>query len=313
MRALTYAAYGPIENLRETDVEAPAARRGQLIVDVTRAALNPKDALFRKGKFALVSGRHFPKRCGLDYAGVVRVSHSPHFQVGDRVFGALQEWTLRRGTLAEQVCVSDEEAAHIPSGVSDDDAASIALCGLTALQALRDLAHVKPGTRVWVHGASGGVGTLAVQIAHALGAMVVTTSSDANLGLCTSLGAHEALDYTHDVTGQLAGRIDVVFDVFGNLRVDRVRGVFAARGVYISTVPSAQRAVLEVFTRRARIQQRLVVVKPRRADLTLLASWLAQGTLHAVIDRRFAWAEVHDAFRVLESKRARGKLVIEVR
>jgi NADPH:quinone reductase-like Zn-dependent oxidoreductase len=294
------------------DVSEPAPLRRGLSVKVRRAALNPKDALFRKGKFAVLSGRRFPKRCGLDFAGVVRASGSPHFAPGQRVLGALDEWRFARGTLGELVSVSDDEAAPIPDGVGDDDAAAIPLAGLTALQALRDLAHIETGSRVWIHGASGGVGTLAVQIARILGAEVTTTSSNRNLALCAELGATRALDYANDPVAELRGYVDVVFDVFGNLRTAAISPVFRRGGVYISTVPSAKRALLAALTRWSRVQQRLVVVKPRRDDLTQLGAWLANGSLRAVIDSRFPLERVHDAFKVLESKRARGKIVVEV-
>ena len=313
MRAVTYESYGPLENLTLCDVSAPAPGPGELVVDVLRAALNPKDSFFRKGRFALISGRTFPKRSGADFAGIVRTSRSPHFAAGDRVFGALDEWTFRRGTLADQVCVTDQEAARLPAGVSYDDAAAIALTGLTALQALRDIAKVEHGARVWIHGASGGVGTVAIQIARLLGAEVTTTSSAANLALCTDLGARLALDYRAEPVSRLRGTVDVVFDVFGDLISREVASVFDKRGVFISTVPTAKRLVLDVTTRLSRVQRRLVVVKPRRADLTQLGTWLANGELRAVIDSRFPIAQVHDAFRRLESKRTRGKIIVELK
>jgi NADPH:quinone reductase-like Zn-dependent oxidoreductase len=228
------------------------------------------------------------------------------------VFGALDEWTFRRGTLAEQVCISDQESAPIPDGVSDDDAAAIGLVGLTALQALRDLARLESGARIWIHGASGGVGTAAVQLARMLGAIVTTTSSAANRGLCVELGAHRALDYAQTPVAELRASVDVVFDVYGNLRVAEVSSVFAGNGRFITTIPSARHAVLELVTRWSRVQQRLIVVRPRRSDLSQLGAWLSDGTLRAVIDSRFPLARAHDAFRVLESKRARGKILVEI-
>lgn len=312
MRALTYTAYGPIDNLSLEEVAAPRPRLGELLVDVHRAALNPKDALVRKGKFSLLSGRRFPKRVGLDYAGTVRESHSPRFRAGDRVFGMLDQITAQRGTLAEQVCVRDEEVAHTPEGISDEDAAAVPLAALTALQALRDIAQVKAGTRVWIHGASGGVGTLAIQIARLLGTEVTTTTSAANRAMVTELGAQRALDYRTDFWSELAGRIDVVFDVFGNLAAPRIQSVFDQRGVIVSTVPTAMRLWLELATRWHRIQRRLVMVRSRRTDLAEVGEWLRDGRLRAVIDSRYPLARARDAFVTLESKRARGKLIIEI-
>lgn len=311
MKALTYSRYGAIENLTWTNVATPRPGRDQLLVSVRRAALNPKDALFRKGRFTVVSGRRFPKRIGLDFTGIVLESRSGAFSAGDRVFGALNEWTFARGTLAEEVCVSADEAAALPDGADDDAVAGLGLTGLTALQALRDIGRLHAGARVWVHGASGGVGTAAIQIARILGATVTTTSSAANLGLCRDLGAALAVDYRDDFKAAI-DPVDVIFDAFGNLTPSSVAGLFRGRGVFISTVPSAGRIARDVLTRPFPIPERLVVVKPRRADLETLAAWLSAGRLRVVHDARFPAARVHEAFRLLESKRARGKIVVEV-
>ncbi len=311
MRAVTYDEYGPIDRLQIREVPDPKPGRSEILVSVRFAALNPKDAVFRRGRFARVSGRKFPKFCGLDFAGSVVASRSPHFSVGQRVFGALNEWRFLRGTLAERVCVRDHEAALLPSGVAEEAAAAIALTGLTALQALRDIGRVQAGARVLIHGASGGVGTAAIQIARALGTDVVTTSSARNLELCTRLGASDARDYADQPFAALP-RMDVVFDAFGNLSRADIATILVGGGVYISTIPTLARLVRDRLTLWRFIQERLVVVRPRRIDLELLSGWLQDGTVSPVIDSRYPLSQVHDAFRVLESKRARGKIVIEV-
>jgi hypothetical protein len=170
MRALQYDAYGSVDRLTLRDVPSPRPVAGPL-VRVTVAALNPKDALFRKGKFKVLSGRRFPKYCGVDFAGVVEAPYGD-LRAGDAVFGALSEWRYARGTLAEFVAPRATEVARIPTGVAEADAVAVALVGLTALQALRDVAHVGRGTSVLINGASGGVGTVAVQLARILGTRV---------------------------------------------------------------------------------------------------------------------------------------------
>jgi NADPH:quinone reductase-like Zn-dependent oxidoreductase len=313
VRALQYDAYGGIDRLKLREVPAPAAPRGRHVqVRVVRAALNPKDALFRKGRFRLLSGKRFPKWCGLDFAGEVSASNSRRLRVGDRVFGALNEWTLARGTLAEYVVAGEDEVALLPGGVSFDEGAAVALTGLTALQALRDVARIPPGAEVLINGASGGVGTAAIQIARLLGARATSVSSAGNLGLCADLGAAATLDYARGDFLESGSRYDCVFDVFGNLSFARARPALKAKGVFVSTVPSLFRAVRDVVSRLSSQSERLVVVRTRRGDLEQLAAWLAWGELKAVIDSRYKLEEAADAFRRLESKRARGKLVIEV-
>jgi len=152
MRALQYDAYGGIERLVLRDVPVPSlpGRGRAVLVRVVRAALNPKDALFRKGRFRLISGRRFPKWCGLDFAGEVTASNSPRVRVGERVFGALDEWRLGRGTLAEYVVTSEDELAPLPDGVGFEEGAAVALVGLTALQALREVLGRDEAIRVLV-------------------------------------------------------------------------------------------------------------------------------------------------------------------
>ncbi|MDP1827601.1 MAG: NAD(P)-dependent alcohol dehydrogenase [Archangium sp.] len=309
MRALQYDAYGGIEKLQLR--QAPEPRTSGPLVRVSVAALNPKDALFRKGKFRQLSGRHFPKSCGVDFAGQIE-RDSGDFRAGDLVFGALQEWTFSRGSLADLVAPEPGELARVPEGVDPAHAASLALVGLTALQAFRDVARMKTGAKVLINGASGGVGTASVQIARLLGAEVTTVSSEGTHALCRELGAHHAAGYAQLDEFSRSGRFDVVFDVFGNLDFTRMRGALAPRGVFVSTVPSVARVFRDVFTRWSKQQERLVVVKPRRADLEQLAGWLAKRDLRAVIDSQFALEDYAAAFARLESKKAHGKILITV-
>jgi NADPH:quinone reductase-like Zn-dependent oxidoreductase len=314
MRALQYDAYGGIDRLvlREVPVPSLPARGRAVQVRVVRAALNPKDALFRKGRFRLISGGRFPKWCGLDFAGEATASSSPRVRLGDRVFGALDEWRFARGTLAEYVVTREDELAPLPDGVGFEDGAAVALVGLTALQALRDVARMAPGAEVLINGASGGVGTVAIQIARLLGARVTSVSSAANLQLCAELGAEEMLDYDRgDFLGQV-GRFDCIFDVFGNLSFARARTALKARGTFVSTVPSLSRALRDVVSRWSARSERMVVVKPNRKDLEQIAGWMGRGELRAVIDARYALEQAADAFRRLESKRARGKVLIQI-
>jgi NADPH:quinone reductase-like Zn-dependent oxidoreductase len=165
---------------------------------------------------------------------------------------------------------------------------------------------------VLINGASGGVGTVAVQIARILGARVTTVSSAAMAALCRSLGADETLDYTQLDEALSGARFDVVFDVFGNLRFARARAGLRRPGVFVSTVLTPRRLVRELVTRFSLQQERLVVVKPNRPDLTQLGAWLADGQLRAVIDSHFALGDYAAAFRKLESKHTHGKIVIDV-
>ena len=311
MKAVVYDRYGPPEVLRIADVADPKPKAGGVLVRVTRAALNPKDALTRRGRFRQLSGRRFPKRIGMDFAGVVLESRSPRFTTGQRVFGFIAEVRYSRGTLAEKVACRPNELAAIPDDVSDEEAAASALVGLTVLQAYRDKARLEPGQRVLVNGGSGGVGTFAIQIGRLLGAIVHTVSSETNRAFCTELGAHQTWSYPeHGWKDE--PRFDVIFDVFGNLVFSDVKQHLAPHGRFVSTVPSPKRFLREVTSRFASQQERLIVVRPRTADFETIAEWLAAKKLRVVIDARCSLDELKPAFERLESKRTRGKIVIEL-
>ncbi len=319
MRAFVFERFGGPEVLVEREVPTPVARAGEVLVRVHAAALNPKDIVVRRGKFRWLTGRRFPMPMGHDWAGiVVAVGGAPGsgpFAVGDRVCGCWNDARVRRGSFAEYAVSSVDACARVPAGLDDAAAASLPLAGLTALQALRDLMNAREGRTVLIHGASGGVGTLAIQIAKALGARVVTTSSARNLAFCRSLGADEALDYAagDSAEGPMsnARKYDAVFDVFGNLAFSRVRSVLTPKGVFVSTVPSGRivRDIARTVLTRGQ-RARLVIVRPGRRDLETLLAWCVEGRLRPVVDRVFAWSEVQDAVRYLETKRARGKVVV---
>lgn len=317
-RAWEYDRYGDLSVLHLREVARPSPGRGQILVRVRAAALNPKDALVRKGRFRAISGSSFPKRAGLDFAGEVAAlgpgvgGHA----VGAPVFGALEELTATRGTLADHVICRPEELARAPTSLSTVEAAALPLAATTALQALRDLAVLRPGLRVLIHGASGGVGTVAIPIAKWLGAHVTTTSSAGNGALCAGLGADETLDHAEAPFAGRAplagiGPYDAIFDVFGNLTFARVRPVL--RGTFVSTVPSARIFVDRLRTAFARgPRARLVLVRARTVDFAIVADLADRGLLRPTLDRVLPLAEVPDAFRALETKRTRGKIVIDL-
>ncbi len=306
MRALIYDAYGGLDRLVFRDLPAPVPGRDDVLVRVHAAALNPKDSFVRKGRFRAISGRTFPKHVGADFAGeVARVGPDVRgLSPGDRVFGMLEEWTYRRGTLAEYVAPRSREVALMPRTLSFEEAAALPLVALTALQALRDVARVREGDAVCVHGASGGVGTAAIQIAVALGAIVTTTSSAANRELCRSLGATTPLASPR--------RFRVVLDAFGNLSFDRVKLALQPDGIYVTTVPSLRIVRDSLRTLVGHPRARLVVVRARRDDLDAVSSLVAQQQLRPIVDRIIPFEDAVEGLRHLETKRARGKIVVKV-
>ncbi|MDB4985673.1 MAG: zinc-binding alcohol dehydrogenase [Myxococcaceae bacterium] len=312
MRAIRYRNYGSLQELELEQVPAPDVGAHQVLVRISHAALNPKDTLLRTGVFQALSGRSFPKFTGLDFAGEVLESRCAGYRPGELVFGFLNEWKGRRGTLAELVAVGRAELSHLPAGVSLEQGAGVALAGTACLQALRDIGHVGPGQRVLIHGASGGVGTSAIQIACLLGATVTTLSSERNRALCQGLGAADARSYEQIELLRELNAYDCVFDVHGSLSAPALRHAMKRGSVFISTTPTLMRLVRSVVTRVSSVRERIVLTKPCEADLQQLARWLGTGQLQAIVETRYPLAQAQQAFAELERNHVRGKVIIEV-
>ena len=310
VRAVIYEKYGPPEVLELRELPSPVPGEDEVRVTVRAAALNPKDSLIRKGKFRRVTVGQFPRRLGYDASGVVAAvgQRVTRFVVGDEVFGMKQAWA--GGTVAEEVCLLENELVKKPAGVSFEEAAAVPLAALTALQALRDEGKLQPGQRVLINGGSGGVGVFAIQVARALGAKVTTISSARNFELCRSLGADETWDYA--TRKDFGTGWDVFFDVFGNRSFGALRSALSPKGTYVTTVPSVQNAALHVLTGFLSRRTRLVVVKSNAPDLEVLARWLEGRQLKAVIDRVVSLSDVGSGQAHVETKRARGKVVVKV-
>ena len=315
MLAARYDRYGRPEVLGLCPEAMPVPKRGQLVVRVHAAALNPKDVIVQSGRlplFRFLAGSRFPKHVGYDWSGEV-VSCGPGvsgFATGDPLYGMMNGWA--GGACATHAVVSVRELARKPSKLSWEKAAAVPLAAQTALQALRDVARVVRGARVLINGASGGVGTFAVQIAKALGARVTAVTSGANEDLVRSIGADEALDYqTCDIRAS-GERFDVFFDVFGNPSFGFAAPVLTETGTYVSTVPKPRLLRDIATTMVGRKRARLVRVRSRTSDLTTLAWWAERSILEPVVDSIYPLHEIAAAEARVASRRSRGKVVLTV-
>lgn len=308
MQAIVYDRFGPPDVLEVREIPSPQPQAGHARIAVRAAALNPKDVLVRKGKLRWLTRAPFPRVPGYDVAGVL-LDDAPGMPAGTEVFGMIQ--AHRGGACAQIACLPFDEFARKPAGLSMVEAASLPLVGLTALQALRDELGVAAGDRVLLNGASGGVGTVAVQITQALGAAGVAVCSARNADLVTGLGAVGVIDYQTQDLGALRGFAHV-FDIYGNLAWRAVKAMLVPGGRGCTTVPSPG-AILRGGLRRVGLHRAaLVVVRSRRADLEQLAAWVDAGALRPVVDRVVPWRDSAEGHRYLETRRARGKVVIEV-
>jgi len=311
MRAVLIDRYGGPEVLRLATVPRPVPTRGQVLVRTRFIGVNPKDVIVRKGKFQIATGKKFPLIVGHDIAGeVVEVGLGADLAKGDQVYGMINDFAGR--AYAAYAAVNCQHLAKAPVSIELAVAAAVPLAAQTALQALRDDAQLKAGQTVLINGASGGVGVFAVQIAKILGAQVTAVCSHRNVDLVTELGADRVIDYTKTELVELDERFDVVFDVFGNYRFDKLKKLLSARGTYVNTIPSARifKDVARSFVRRKRAK--LVIVKSKRDQLDWLRQQIDAGRLRVVVDRSFPLADVAEAHRYMETKRARGKVVLSV-
>jgi len=323
MKAIVFFEYGGPDVLRYVDVETPVPADDQILVKVRAAAVNPMDwHLMRGTPFPLRfgSGLRRPalaQRLGTDFSGTVEATGRSvtRCAVGDAIFGGA------RGSLAEYLVVSGTGVvAKKPENMTFEQAASMFLAGMTAVQALRDKAHVRPGHKVLINGASGGVGTLAVQFAKVLGAEVTGVQSTRNVDLVRSLGADHVIDYTKDDFTSSGERYDVVLDNVGNRSLSEIGRVMKPQGTLVPNGGgspgdrSPLASILWMFVMRpfASYQIRFFVAKGAAADLQTLADLMQAGTVRPVIDRSYSLSEAAEAMRYLESGRVRGKVVITI-
>jgi NADPH:quinone reductase-like Zn-dependent oxidoreductase len=322
MRAIVQRCYGSSEVLESADVDRPPVGDDDVLVRVRAASVHPGDYFIMTGEpyvvrlaFGLRRPRHpIP---GRDLAGVVAAvgKDVADLQPGDEVFG----WSTA-GTLAEYACIPADQLVRTPANLFAGQAAAVPTSGLTALQALRDIAHVQPGQSVLITGASGGVGTFAVQIAKALGAEVTGVCSTGNMELVRSVGADHVIDYTRTDFTRTGRRYDVIFDSVEAQSLSEVRRALTPTGTLI---PNSGRGGLwvgplgRIVKARARSLFTRQTLRPftsvgKRKDLLDLAELLEAAQLTPVIDRTYPLSEAAEALRYVGAGHTRGKVVVTV-
>jgi len=321
MRAVTIDRYGTPDVLRLEEVEAPVPADNQVLIRVRASSVNPYDWHYLTGLprlFRPAFGLRRPKYriLGADLAGQVEAvgSEVTGFRPGDEVYGQ-----TAAGAFAEYVAVEQGAIAPKPADLTFEQAAAVPLAGFTALQAVRDQGKVQPGQRVLINGASGGVGTLAVQIAKAYGAEVTGVCSTANVDLVRSLGADHVVDYTREDFTAGPRRYHFLLDNVGNRKLSEYRRALEPKGMYLASHGQTENRWLGPVGFMARmavvspfVSQKLntFVSQPRPADLYALTDLIEAGKLKPVVDRAYPLSRTADAFRYLEQWHARGKVVI---
>jgi NADPH:quinone reductase-like Zn-dependent oxidoreductase len=318
MRAIVHDTYGPPDQLRLEDRPTPDPTAGEALVRVHAASLFAGDIYALRGRPLMVravTGLRRPRHPvpGRDLAGVVEAVGAgvTGFAPGDAVLG----WTA--GSLAELVTAPADQLVAKPADLTFEEAAAVPEAAMTALQGLRDAGRVRPGMKVLVIGASGGVGTFAVQIAAALGAEVTAAVSTRNLELARSIGAARTVDRTREDPA-VTGPYDVILQAAGTASPRHLRRALVPGGTLVLSSGQGRLngvgRILQATLLNPFVKERLAVfvTNENRADLEAIVAMLADGRIRSVIDRTYPLAEAPDAFRYLEAGHTRGKVVIAI-
>ena len=324
MKAILHCEYGGPEVLKLEDVEKPTPTDNQILVRVRAASVNPLDLTIR-GPWPLrpIFGMRKPKdtRLGVDYAGTVEAvgKNVTQFKPGEEVFGG------KDGALADYVCaLADRSVVLKPANMTFEQAAAVPVAAITALQGLRDKGKIQAGQKVLVNGASGGVGTFAVQIAKSFGTEVTGVCSTRNVDLVRSIGADHVIDYTKEDFTKTDQRYDLIFDLVGNHSFSERRRVLNPNGICVMAglggagwhegFASRLLGELNGYLRLRFTRQKFIayIAQFNKADMSILADLLLSGKVTPVIDRTFKFSETADALRYLETGHARGKVVVAV-
>jgi len=322
MKAVVYRCYGSADVLELEDIEKPTPADYEVLVRVHAAAINPLDWHYMRGspyfmRLGSGLGRPTDTRLGVDFAGTVEATGSnvTRFKPGDEVFGG------RMGAFGEYVIVREDRGMVLkPSDVSFEQAAAVPIAAVTALQALRDKGWIQPGQKVLINGASGGVGTFAVQIAKALGADVTGVCSTRNVEMVRSIGADHVFDYTKEDYTDSGQHYDLIVDMVGNHSLLANRQVLKPEGKFViiggakgnwfaPLMNPIKAAIMSPFVDQ---EFGMMIARMDNEDLSILGELMQSGKVTSVIDRRYRLSEVADAIRYSEEGHARGKIIIDL-
>jgi NADPH:quinone reductase-like Zn-dependent oxidoreductase len=326
MKAVVYTNYGSPDVLEIRDIKKPVPNDDQVLIKVRAASINPLDWHFMEGTpyimRAMGVGLRKPKdpRLGVDYAGTVEAvgKNVTQFKPGDEVLGG------KSGAFAEYVCAREDRAIVLkPANITFEQAASVPIAAITALQGLRDKGKIQPGQKVLINGASGGVGTFAVQIAKSFGADVTGVCSTRNLDMVRSLGADHVIDYTKEDFTKNGQRYDLILDNVGTQPLSGFRRVLNPNGIFVmiggggpndgGLIGPLGRPVKALLLSPFISQKMgMLMAELNKKDLTILGDLMQSGKVTPVIDRTYPLSQIAEAIRYLEQGHARGKVVITV-
>lgn len=321
MKSIVYSKYGSPDVLSCEEIEKPTTGDNEVSIKVHAASVNPLDWHFMRGTpyfIRMMIGLRKPrsKRLGVDVAGQVEAigKNVTQFKPGDDVFGSC------RGAFAEYVCTTERVIVAKPVNVTFEQAASVPVAAITALQGLRDKGHIQPGQKVLINGAAGGVGTFAVQLARSFGADVTGVCSTRNVQMVRSIGADRIIDYALEDFTKSGQQYDIILDAVGNHSWPAIKLVLNPEGTYVGVggptgrwkMGLTQMIKTHVLSWFVSQNYTSFIAKLKAEDLIFIRDLIQAGKITPVIDRQYQLNEVPEAIRYLEQGHARGKVVITV-
>lgn len=310
MKAAQIATYGDPDVIIVTDAPTPRPDEDQVLIEVNAASLNPFDTTIRTGSMRDVIALTFPVTLGGDFAGIVTKTGTgvTSLSVGDHVYGQASVVAGNSGAFADFAVTKATQTAHMPANTSFLEAASLPLVGVSALQALGEHLNLQPGQKVFIHGGTGGIGSIAIQLARHIGAIVTATAKASDAGYIQALGAHEVLDYNATDFSEVLNGFDAVFDTVGGEDFAKSLRILRPGGVAVSMIAPPDADLATQLSVSALMQSTKVTTE----RLTTLAQLVEAGAVKPQIGKTFPFEEIVTAFRVRESGGVHGKIVLEL-
>ncbi len=312
MKAAIYYRFGEPEVIEIKEVETPKPQPNQVLIKIYACGVNPVDWKVVKGNLRMITGKKFPKFIGIEGSGVIE-------ETGENVTGLIKAQRVffgldyNGGACAEFVSLNAEKVMPISDKISFEEASTMAIAGMTALQGLRDKGKIKPGMDVLINGASGGVGTYAVQMAKYFGASVTSVCSEGNFQLVKSLGADELIDYHKEDFTKKEKKYDIILDTVGSLNFWKVKKVMKKKAVYVNIAPSLILYLSSFITRfRPGRKSESFMLNPVLKDLAEVMNMIISKKIKVIIDKIFSFEETRKAFEYSSTGRAKGKIVIKI-
>lgn len=306
MKAIIYSKFGTSDVLEFRDIPDPVPAEGEVLIDVIASSVNPIDIKIRNGSLKGLAGKKFPKIPGADLAGKVIESKHPGFKPGDKVYGMNKSFS--QSCNAEKISIKGEFLSRKPDVLSFNTAAIMPLTGLTCIQAMFRKCKLKTGQEVLINGCTGGVGSMAVQIATAKQAMITGICSEKNMSFASSLGADHVVSYENEDLYHL-GRFDLIFDTAGSMDVKKAKKMLNPEGQFITTAVSPAIMWQSFVSKKVNY----IVVQPNAEDLELLTKMIEEKQILPIIDKDFPLAHLAKAHDFVSRGHTKGKVIIRVK